>query len=610
MKLNRLVIALAFGVGHGAWAAGNIDFVAGEASVISRDGQPRGVTRGDRVVEGETLVTGAGGEILLVTDDSGVLALRPLSRLVIDRFQAGGTDKDAAVLNLLRGGLRAVSGWIGKTSPRNWRLATPTATIGIRGTELEAAIVEDGAEPGTYQQTLSGETELRTSAGTLTVPAGQAGRAASGDQAPLLLPAVPGAVFPARASDARVQLLRQDAQDGQADRLKQRQDQLRRSGGPSPQANPKVSAQCAPDSPAQRSLDAFLRAYEQGNVALIQQRLDPSLIGYGILVNDVMTAAATQKQVQILVLDRQAQCGPDVAVIDFAFEKRFLDAATFTPVVQRGRGSVLVSGLANGDQGQWRISGFTGDNPLRSTGATPANLQVMPMSASYAGLPGCASSVPVTGAALVTASATAVVPSSLVGSCSVVAPSCSFNVPGLGTVVGSATATVTSCTQPGSTAPTSTFPINGTGVAPYSGTSGAPVNLNANVTASGSFIISSITFTAAMTANIACSATANLPAAVCTPSPAQLPVNFTVQDSSRASQASVPVEVTGSNGDSETFLLPGMNGQFTLNSLPITKGATPVANSGRLELSGPVTYTITYRRPGEAPIQRSFVVTP
>lgn len=613
MKLNRLVIALAVGVGHGAWAAGNVDFVTGEASVISRDGQPRGVARGDRIVEGETLITGNSGEILLATDDSGVLALRPRSRLLIDRYQATGTERDAALLSLLRGSLRTVTGWISKTSPGQWKLSTPTATVGIRGTELETAVVEEGAGPGTYQQVLSGEVVLSTAAGSLPLSAGQAGRAASGDQAPQALPAVPVDIFPARSSDARVGVLRQDAQSNQEDRLKQRQDQLRRSGGPSPQGNPKVSAQCNPDAPAQRALDEFLRAYEQGNTALLQQRLDPALIGYGILINDIMNNAATQKQAQIRILDRQAQCGPDVAVIDFAFEKRFLDVATFQPVLQRGRGSVLVSGLGTGNEGQWRISGFTGDNPFRASPSDlPANLQVVPQATSYAALPGCNAAAPVAGAALVSANATANVPASTSGSCTVSAPSCSFNSPAFGTVVGTASGSVTSCTQP-VTGPSSSFPISGTGSAPYSGTPGSPVTLTANVVASGSNTPPSVSFpfTYSMTANIACTATVTLAPAACAPTPGTAPVNITVQDASRAGQPSVPVEVAGSNGDRETLLVPGgTNGTFTLTSLPFTKNAAPVLNSGRLELNGPVTYTLTYRRPGAAPVVRTFTVSP
>ena len=124
MKLNKLVCALMIGVGHGAWAAGNINMVNGEAVIISRDGQPRAAKKGDRVVEGDTLTTGAAAEMIVLTDDSGVLAIRPLSRVVIEKYNITGTDKDAVTLNLLRGALRSITGWISQTAPRNYRVQT------------------------------------------------------------------------------------------------------------------------------------------------------------------------------------------------------------------------------------------------------------------------------------------------------------------------------------------------------------------------------------------------------------------------------------------------------------------------------------------------------
>ena len=387
MKLNKLVCALVMGIGHGAWAAGNIDTVKGEANIINREGQPRAAVKGERVVEGETVATGSAGEVILLTDDSGVLAVRPLSRVVIEKYEISGTDKDTVTLRLLRGALRSITGWIGKTAPRNYRVVTSTATVGIRGTDHETVVAEEGAEPGTYDRVYSGETALETAQGSVFLQSGQTGQARGRDSVPQLLPQAPAALYPERATDAVLEALKQDAQGNQASRLGVRQDQNRRSGGTSSQGNPVISAQCTPNSPAQRALDDFLRAYEQGNISVIQQRLDPALIGYSVLINDIMRDANAQKQTQIRVLDRQMQCGPDVSVIDFAWEKRFIDVATFQPQLQRGRASVLISGLGAGQNGQWRISGFTGDNPLR-TSATAANLQISPAAISYSGIPG------------------------------------------------------------------------------------------------------------------------------------------------------------------------------------------------------------------------------
>lgn len=601
MKLHTLVLVLAMGLSNGAWAAGNIDTVSGEASIINRDGQPRTATKGGRVIEGETVATGAAGEVVLLTDDSGVLAVRPLSRVTIEKYQISGTDKDSVSLRLLRGALRSVTGWIGKTSPRNYQVITPTATVGIRGTDHET-VIADGAEAGTYDRVYSGETALETAMGSVFLQSGQTGRAATRDQLPQLLAQAPAALYPARASDAAIDTLKQEAQGNQAQRLRARQEQNQRSGGTSSLGNPVISAQCTPNSPAQRALDDFLRAYEQGNVALIQQRLDPALIGYSVLINDIMRGATVQKQTQIRVLDRQMQCGPDVSVIDFTWEKRFIDLASFQPQLERGRTSVLISGLGAGQDGQWRISGFNGDNPLRASvvaaAVQPPTLQIAPASISYAGVPG---SCTVTGTANLTGNKVIAV----TAGCPVVTGgACTFTNAAFGSAsqAGGPTASAVTC---GGVA--ATVNVSGAGAAAFSGTPGSVIALNGSVFASGTAPPSGVA-----SATLTCNTSVTLsPNAACSAPPANVSVNFTVTDSSRAGQPTAPAQVTGSNGDSETLQLVATTpGTFVLQSLPVQKTTTVSPGNGRLDFSGPTTFTVAYRSASGAQVTRTFTVTP
>ena len=215
MKTQKLVMALAAALGGGvwlstAWAAGSVDTARGEVSVLSRDGAPRGVAKGDRVVEGETILTGPDGEVLLTTDDSGVLAIRPRSRLTIEAFKVNGNDKDAVILNLLRGGLRSITGWISKTAPKNYRVMTNTATIGIRGTDHEVAIVEEGDNAGTWNKVSEGGTVLASNTGQIEqTPANNStGRVRAGDQVPTPAPP-PVTLFAPRPSDQRLGELKQ-----------------------------------------------------------------------------------------------------------------------------------------------------------------------------------------------------------------------------------------------------------------------------------------------------------------------------------------------------------------------------------------------------------------
>ena len=235
-----------------AWAAGNVAYTLGEVSILNRDGEPRGVRKGDRITAGETIITGRDGELIMTTDDSGVLSIRPRSRLLIESYQVNGDGKDSVVLNLLRGGLRSITGWISKSAPENYKLRTRAATVGIRGTDHETAIVDEVLNSGVWNQVTQGSTSFSNAAGTLTQVAGAVSataRVRTKDAAPEVTPA-PDAIFFKRSSDAIIEKLRDDAQQNQALRLQLRRQQVAFGGGLTAPSNPRVSTQCAPNSPA------------------------------------------------------------------------------------------------------------------------------------------------------------------------------------------------------------------------------------------------------------------------------------------------------------------------------------------------------------------------
>jgi hypothetical protein len=645
--MNKLALAVALGVGQGAWlsalAAGNVDQVRGEASVLSRDGQPRGLAKGDRVVQGETVVTGVDGEVLLATDDSGVLAVRPRSRLLIDNYKATGTSEDSVVLRLLRGGLRSITGWIGKTAPRNYRVVTPTATVGIRGTDHDIAVVEEGPDEGsTVNQVTTGQTTLSTSAGSINIDAGQVGAATSLSNPPQPLPAPPPGVFVPRATDARVGELKLDAEGQQEQRLRTRQQQNQRSGGASEQGNPRVSAQCAPGSPANQVLSDLLRAYERGDAAFLQRRLNPAMIGYGALLNEVLADNAAQRQTQVRVLDTQMQCSPDVAVIDFAWEKRYLAANDFTPRIERGRSSVLLTELGSGTSGSWQVSGLVGDNPFKppvavAASTQPSQLRASAASVSFANNPtGCTDPNAVVG---VRARASSLVNVNITDN-GQGAQSCAvgtFSVPcaleyinGIGSIVaqgpGTAALNNPQCTitSNGSFPGTLSTAVNA--VAPVAS---APVANNATTVAipmtfTGSAQVgASVTYNVSVNINAVCSGNVlrPAPAPVCTGAVSQVPLTIEVIDPNQTTP-SVDVQSVASNGDSRTWSLPRVSpGVYRITFITINRGAASV-NPGNTNIDlvgatpGPLTLNLSYTDntplPGQAPQirQASVVLSP
>lgn len=188
-------------------AAGRVDFVEGAVTVYDRARSARSVRTSDRVFEGETIVTGRDGEVLLAMEDGGYIAVRPNTNLSMVSYQANGTADDKSVLSLLSGTFRSITGWIGKQNPRNYQVRTPTATIGVRGTDHEQLVIPEGSrdgEPGTYDKVNVGGSVIESRHGRIEVAPDQAAFAPLRGQArPRLLAKIPP-VFRQTRNEARL----------------------------------------------------------------------------------------------------------------------------------------------------------------------------------------------------------------------------------------------------------------------------------------------------------------------------------------------------------------------------------------------------------------------
>jgi hypothetical protein len=253
--------------------AGRIDLVDGEVRIVDANAKPRSLLVGEAVHQGDTVTTGKDGEIHLKMNDGGILALRPDARMTIVRFQNTGKASDSSLLSLARGALRAITGWIGRRSPDHVRIQTPTATIGIRGTDHEALVIpEDSSngEPGTYDKVNAGGTTLKNQRGVADVSPGQAAFA-SPTKAPEVLPSVPEVFKPAR-NDGRLEGLHESIQRSQDPR----------AGVPPPQtAKPATPATAAtPNAQAAQSAKAA-NVQIQGNTTINAVSKDATAIAVG-----------------------------------------------------------------------------------------------------------------------------------------------------------------------------------------------------------------------------------------------------------------------------------------------------------------------------------------
>jgi hypothetical protein len=155
-------------VAHGAPVA-RVDFAIGNVTAIGPNGQSRQVGKGTPIDEGEMIATNNGRAQLRFTDGAQV-SLQPQSEFRIDQYKyEGKTDgSEKGFFSLLKGGLRTITGLVGRNNKQNYQVSTTVATIGIRGTEY--TIQYGNSIEGTVGE---GEIEVCNGAGCLNVTNGE-----------------------------------------------------------------------------------------------------------------------------------------------------------------------------------------------------------------------------------------------------------------------------------------------------------------------------------------------------------------------------------------------------------------------------------------------------
>lgn len=240
---SALLLLLLLFSAASAWAAqavGTVVNLNGPLLARKADGTVKVLAQKSEVHNGDTLVTEKNVYARIRFIDKSEVTLRPNSQFKIENFSFDETkpEADEAKFNLVKGGLRAVTGALGKRSQERVGFSTPTATIGIRGTTFVAEYVapdaaalaayrfastaalsadtasgaadvmpmqplqlaQGGASlanraPGLYVQVLDGMINLSNQGGSQNFGAGQFGFTPSFSQPPVILPNNPGMEF-------------------------------------------------------------------------------------------------------------------------------------------------------------------------------------------------------------------------------------------------------------------------------------------------------------------------------------------------------------------------------------------------------------------------------
>lgn len=169
--LGALLFAALLVTGNAAWAAqvaGVVARLSGPLLAKKADGSVKVLGLKSEIESGDTLVSEKNTYAQIKFIDNSEITLRPGTTFKVENFSfdEGKPEADNASYSLVKGGLRSITGLMGKRNKEKFSLKTPTATIGIRGTIFIADYVLPAGGPSdrfleTQQRLNSGQKVAR-----------------------------------------------------------------------------------------------------------------------------------------------------------------------------------------------------------------------------------------------------------------------------------------------------------------------------------------------------------------------------------------------------------------------------------------------------------------
>jgi len=124
--------------------------VASRGTVIATSTEDsRELKQGDEIFVEDEILTGPKSFAVVQFLDGAKVTIKPNSEIVIEDYVYNGNADDKATLSLVSGGLRVITGAMAKNNPENYKVKTPVALMGVRGTEFAIQLCgEDICENG------------------------------------------------------------------------------------------------------------------------------------------------------------------------------------------------------------------------------------------------------------------------------------------------------------------------------------------------------------------------------------------------------------------------------------------------------------------------------
>jgi hypothetical protein len=187
-----------------AMPAATVTHLSGPLVVRTAKGTSKSLSIGSKIEPGDTVETARRTYARLKFTDGSEVTLKPGTQFKVEQYayDRAKPKDDAGSFSLIKGGLRTITGQVGKRGNQDsYRMRTPTATIGIRGTIYDAQYCQGttcGSLPeGLYLAVTDGTVVITNEDGvktTVQVSKGQYVYVASPTSPPVVLPSKPDGV--------------------------------------------------------------------------------------------------------------------------------------------------------------------------------------------------------------------------------------------------------------------------------------------------------------------------------------------------------------------------------------------------------------------------------
>ena len=181
ISFARLALATALLLGCAVASAQGVaraTFVSGALYLQTPKGEVRRLVEGAQLAVGDQVTTDAGAAARITFTDGAAFVLRENTRVVIEAYSytEKQPEQDGLLLRLVKGGLRAVTGLVGKRGNADaYRVSTVAGQIGIRGTIFDALVCQQdclGGADGLYTRAVQDPHTLNNDTGQTEVPEG------------------------------------------------------------------------------------------------------------------------------------------------------------------------------------------------------------------------------------------------------------------------------------------------------------------------------------------------------------------------------------------------------------------------------------------------------